>query len=97
MKKIMKQEKVAKQNEPKKEKETKTQKPTLNLIKVICNCGNKFETLSTAKTDIKIEICSACHPLYTGTQKLIDTTGQVEKYKERLAKMAALKKQRSKK
>jgi large subunit ribosomal protein L31 len=85
---------------PKKEKaakEIKITKPTLHQVKVICTCGNEFTTLSTSKDDLKVEICSACHPLYTGTQKLVDATGQVEKYKERLAKMAALKKERSKK
>lgn len=75
----------------------KTKKIDMHSVLVICNCGNKFKTLSTSKDNLKVEICSACHPLYTGTQKLVDTTGQVEKYKERLAKMAALKKQRSKK
>lgn len=83
--------------EPKKIQTEKLKKAELHQVNVICNCGNKFKTLSTSKEDLKVEICSACHPLYTGTQKLIDTTGQVEKYKERLAKVAALKKQRSKK
>lgn len=75
----------------------KITKPVLHQVKVKCTCGNEFETLSTAKEELKVEICSKCHPLYTGTQKLVDTAGQVEKYKERLAKMEALKKTKSSK
>lgn len=75
----------------------KIEKPVLHQIKVKCSCGNEFETLSTAKDDLKVEICSKCHPLYTGTQKLVDTAGQVEKYNERLKKAKALQKKRHKK
>lgn len=53
--------------------------------KVTCACGNTFSIGST-KPDIKIEICSACHPFYTGTEKIIDTAGRVEKFKVRAAK-----------
>jgi len=53
--------------------------------KVTCSCGNSFVTGSTVK-EIHVEICSACHPLYTGKKKLIDTTGQVDKFKERFGK-----------
>ncbi len=64
----------------------------MHWVKVRCSCGNEFETLSTQDHDLKVEICSRCHPLYTGAQKLVDTTGQVEKFKERLKKSALLKK-----
>jgi large subunit ribosomal protein L31 len=57
---------------------------------VHCACGHTFTTGSTLK-DISVEICSACHPLFTGQQKLIDTAGRVDKFKQRVA--AAEKKQ----
>jgi len=53
--------------------------PNYNLVKVSCACGNTFET-RTAVGEIKVEICSECHPFYTGKQKLIDTAGRVEKF-----------------
>jgi len=53
--------------------------PTYNLANVICACGNTFQTRSTLK-EIKVEICSNCHPFYTGKQKLIDTAGRVDKF-----------------
>ncbi|MBU0476686.1 50S ribosomal protein L31 [Patescibacteria group bacterium] len=52
--------------------------------KVKCACGNTFEVGST-KEFIETEICSNCHPFYTGKEKLIDTTGRVERYRKRLA------------
>jgi large subunit ribosomal protein L31 len=58
--------------------------------KVHCACGAAFTTGSTMK-EIAVEICSACHPLFTGTQKLIDTAGRVDKFNQRAA--AAAKKQ----
>ena len=53
--------------------------PKYDICKVTCACGNTFETRSTAST-ISVEICSNCHPFYTGKQKLVDTAGRVEKY-----------------
>ncbi|HCR42030.1 TPA: 50S ribosomal protein L31 [Patescibacteria group bacterium] len=53
--------------------------------KVTCACGNTFETGSTLE-QISTEVCSACHPLYTGKQKFIDKAGRVEKFRERAAK-----------
>ena len=53
--------------------------PKYEVCKVTCACGNSFETRSTAKS-INVEICSNCHPFYTGKQKLVDTAGRVEKY-----------------
>ncbi len=52
---------------------------------VVCVCGNSFTTGSTLK-EIKIDICSECHPFYTGKQKLVDTEGRVEKFKKKYAK-----------
>ena len=58
---------------------------------VKCACGNTF-TVGSTKEFIEIEICSKCHPFYTGKEKLIDTMGRVEKFKRRLAKKKATKK-----
>ena len=55
---------------------------------VTCTCGNTFTTRST-KADIHVEICSNCHPFYTGRQKLVDTGGRVERFKRRAAKRAS--------
>lgn len=52
--------------------------------KVVCNCGSAFTTGSTLP-EIHVEICAACHPFFTGTQKLVDTAGRVDKYNQRLA------------
>ena len=59
--------------------------PTYFLdAQVVCVCGNKFTTGSTLK-EIKVDICSECHPFYTGKQKLVDTEGRVEKFKKKYA------------
>ena len=52
---------------------------------VTCACGNKF-TVGSTKPEISVEICSACHPFYTGKEKLIDTAGRVERFRKREAK-----------
>ncbi len=52
---------------------------------VHCSCGNQFITRST-KSELRVEICSNCHPFYTGKQKLIDTGGRVERFQRRYAK-----------
>lgn len=59
--------------------------PEYNDAKIHCVCGNVIETRSTKK-DISVEICSNCHPFYTGTQKLVDTAGKIEKFKNRYRK-----------
>jgi large subunit ribosomal protein L31 len=56
--------------------------PQYKMTKVICACGNAFETRSTIK-EIHVEICSNCHPFFTGKQKLVDTAGRVEKYRRK--------------
>lgn len=53
--------------------------PEYKACKITCACGNTFETRSTVG-DIHVEICSNCHPFFTGKQKLVDTAGRVEKY-----------------
>jgi large subunit ribosomal protein L31 len=55
--------------------------------KVICACGNTF-TVGSSVPEIHIELCSVCHPFYTGKQKLVDTAGRVDKFKQRAAKQA---------
>lgn len=52
---------------------------------VTCGCGNTFQTRSTRK-EIRVEICSACHPFYTGQQKILDTAGRVERFRQKYAK-----------
>ena len=60
--------------------------PTYEDIKVSCSCGNAFTTASTAGRDLSVEVCSNCHPFYTGKQKTIDTAGQVDKFRRRYGK-----------
>tara|TARA_B100001123_G_C14822987_1_gene833022 strand:- start:404 stop:610 length:207 start_codon:yes stop_codon:yes gene_type:complete len=57
--------------------------PPYNEITVTCSCGNTFQTKSTLKGDLSIEVCSACHPFYTGQQKIVDTAGRVDKFRRR--------------
>ena len=56
--------------------------PKYNKATVHCACGNQFETRSTAKS-IHVEICSICHPYFTGRQKLVDTAGRVERFRQK--------------
>lgn len=60
--------------------------PEYDLVTVYCACGNVFKTRSTHKGDIRLEICSNCHPFFTGKQKLVDSTGRVEKFNKRYGK-----------
>jgi len=60
--------------------------PNYNEIRVHCACGNTFNTRSTHKGDIHVEICSNCHPFFTGKQKLMDTAGRVERFRRKYAK-----------
>lgn len=57
--------------------------PTYNEIAVTCACGNTFKTRSTMKDELHIEICSECHPFFTGKQKLVDTAGRVDRFNKR--------------
>ena len=56
--------------------------PKYDLTTITCACGNVIETRSTDK-DIKIEICSSCHPFFTGKQKLVDTAGRIERFRKK--------------
>ena len=63
--------------------------PTYKEIKVICSCGNAFVTSSTyAEEELSVDICSGCHPFYTGKQKVMDTAGRVEKFQNKYKKPA---------
>lgn len=58
--------------------------PEYKAVNVICSCGQKFETRSTlGQDDLSIEVCSRCHPFYTGKQKLVDTAGRVDKFRQK--------------
>ncbi len=65
--------------------------PSYNQINVKCACGSILETRSTHKGDIVLEICSACHPFFTGKQKLIDTAGRVDRFRRKFAQSDAAK------
>lgn len=56
--------------------------PTVHEIKVSCVCGATFDTISTAQFS-KIDICSSCHPFYSGKQKILDTEGRIEKFRKK--------------
>ena len=57
--------------------------PDYSDIKVTCSFGNEFTTRSTLGEDLLIEVCSACHPFYTGKQKIVDTGGRVDKFRRK--------------
>ncbi|NLB34744.1 MAG: 50S ribosomal protein L31 [Elusimicrobia bacterium] len=59
--------------------------PELYKAKVTCACGEEFETLSTRK-EMRVELCSACHPFYTGEERLVDSAGRVEKFQRKYGK-----------
>jgi len=65
--------------------------PDYKEIAVICSCGNKFTTKSVLGRELHVEVCSNCHPFYTGKQKVMDTAGRVEKFRQRYSKTAAAK------
>jgi large subunit ribosomal protein L31 len=62
--------------------------PEYKQITVTCTCGNKFETRSTIGQDLQVEVCSNCHPFYTGKQKIVDTGGRVDKFRKKYATAA---------
>jgi large subunit ribosomal protein L31 len=57
--------------------------PEYTEIKVSCSCGNEFVTRSTLTEDLQVEVCSSCHPFYTGRQKIVDAGGRVDKFRKR--------------
>ena len=63
--------------------------PKYAEIEVTCSCGHKFQTFSTGGKALHIEVCSACHPFYTGKQKIVDTAGRVERFRQKYSKKAA--------
>ncbi|WP_081869634.1 50S ribosomal protein L31 [Endozoicomonas numazuensis] len=65
--------------------------PNYEAIEVTCSCGNKIQTRSTLCKDLHIEVCSKCHPFYTGTQKVMDTGGRIERFTKRFGKVGARK------
>ncbi len=58
-------------------------------VTVSCACGSTFKTRSTRKGDIRLEICSSCHPFFTGKQKLVDTAGRVERFQRKYGRKTA--------
>ena len=70
--------------------------PPYQKAVVHCACGNEFESFSTAK-EISVEICSQCHPLYTGQQKIVDSKGRVERFRRKYQNIGENKKNDSKK
>jgi large subunit ribosomal protein L31 len=65
--------------------------PTYSEITVTCSCGNVFKTRSTLAKDLQVEVCAACHPFYTGKQKILDTAGRVEKFNQKYGKRTPAK------
>ena len=63
--------------------------PAYQEITVHCACGNAFQTRSTRKGDLHVEICSECHPFFTGKQKLVDTAGRVDRFNKRYGRVPA--------
>jgi large subunit ribosomal protein L31 len=59
--------------------------PEYQEIAVVCSCGNTFKTRSTLGQDLNVEVCSNCHPFYTGKQKIVDTAGRVDKFRKKYA------------
>jgi large subunit ribosomal protein L31 len=59
--------------------------PEYKEITVTCTCGNTFKTSSTLGHDLQVEVCSNCHPFYTGKQKIVDTAGRVDKFRKKYA------------
>jgi large subunit ribosomal protein L31 len=60
--------------------------PSYTETTVSCTCGNTFTTRSTAGAEIRAEVCAACHPFYTGKQKILDTGGRVARFEQRFGK-----------
>ena len=63
--------------------------PEYHEIQVTCSCGNTWKTHSTMSKALHVEVCSNCHPFYTGKQKIVDTAGRVEKFRQKYAKKPA--------
>jgi large subunit ribosomal protein L31 len=70
--------------------------PVSKEITISCACGNQIKTASTLGKDFSIDICSTCHPFFTGKQRIVDATGRVERFHKRYAKSDAGKKAQTK-
>ncbi len=57
--------------------------PKYNEITAVCSCGNSFKTRSTNGQDLQLDVCSQCHPFYTGKQKVMDTAGRIDRFQKR--------------
>lgn len=66
--------------------------PNYAPIAVTCSCGNKFSTASTLAKDLHVDVCSECHPFYTGKQKMVDTGGRIDRFTKRFGSRIATKK-----
>jgi large subunit ribosomal protein L31 len=65
--------------------------PKYTTIKVTCSCGNSFETRSTLTDELHVEVCSHCHPFFTGQQKMMDTAGRVDRFRRKYGLSSAKK------
>ena len=65
--------------------------PKYEDVNVTCSCGNQFQTRSTLAEDLHVEVCSACHPFYTGKQKMLDTGGRVDRFRKRFGSRGGVK------
>lgn len=65
--------------------------PEYKEIKVSCSCGNSFVTCSTLGRDLLLEVCSQCHPFYTGKQRIVDTAGRVDRFQQKYGRRGAAK------
>lgn len=63
--------------------------PEYNELKVVCSCGHTFQTGSTLSGELHVEVCSQCHPFYTGKQKILDTGGRVDKFRRKYGGMTS--------
>lgn len=64
--------------------------PEYKEIKVSCSCGSTFNTRSTLGKDLNLEVCSKCHPFYTGKQKIVDTAGRVDRFQQKYGRKSAV-------
>ena len=69
--------------------------PAYEEVNVTCACGNTFKTRSTHKGDIRVEICSNCHPFFTGRQKLVDTEGRVDRFQKKVQRSKGIQEVKS--
>jgi len=63
--------------------------PEYKPVRVTCACGAEWETRSTSGEDLRLEICSSCHPFFTGKQRLVDTAGRVERFQKKYGRITS--------